>query len=153
MKTRAEYARAYYLKHSEEIRLKSKKYYDSHKEARAAATRAWYKIHKKEAAARLQSNKGKWLTYQIEAKKRGLQWNLSRELFDSLIDAPCRYHGGPQASRGVDRVDNKKGYVPDNCVPCCHMCNLMKRGWSYQEFISRVLEIADYYELCIAKRA
>lgn len=28
--------------------------------------------------------------------------------------------------RTIDRVDNEKGYIPDNCVMACRKCNLLK---------------------------
>jgi hypothetical protein len=29
---------------------------------------------------------------------------------------------------GIDRVDNEKGYLVENCVPCCFTCNSLKKS-------------------------
>jgi len=36
---------------------------------------------------------------------------------------------------GIDRVDNSKGYISSNCVPCCKVCNIAKRDLSQDKFI------------------
>lgn len=45
---------------------------------------------------------------------------------------------------GVDRVDNKIGYLEDNCVPCCRTCNYMKKNMDIASFIRKCTEIAKY---------
>lgn len=42
---------------------------------------------------------------------------------------------------GVDRVDSSKGYEIENCVPCCSMCNRMKNGFEYKDFLSKIEKI------------
>jgi len=42
---------------------------------------------------------------------------------------------------GLDRIDNTKGYVIDNVVPCCGHCNLMKRGMTVLEFKEHIQRI------------
>lgn len=34
---------------------------------------------------------------------------------------------GEFISNGIDRIDNNRGYVKENCVPCCKTCNYAKR--------------------------
>jgi hypothetical protein len=48
---------------------------------------------------------------------------------------------------GIDRVDSK-GYVPDNCVPCCEPCNTAKLDRSYQEFVSWISKAAMHLAGC-----
>jgi hypothetical protein len=39
-------------------------------------------------------------------------------------------------SYNLDRIDNKKGYILNNCVVCCTFCNYVKKDqFSYQEFL------------------
>jgi hypothetical protein len=35
---------------------------------------------------------------------------------------------------GIDRVDNSKGYTPENTVPCCKICNKIKGTGDVQTF-------------------
>ncbi|HEC67150.1 MAG TPA: hypothetical protein ENI23_17875 [bacterium] len=45
---------------------------------------------------------------------------------------------------GLDRVDNKKGYELENCVPCCKICNSMKMTMDKDEFLKHIKRIADF---------
>lgn len=44
---------------------------------------------------------------------------------------------------GIDRVDSTKGYSPDNCVPCCKLCNTMKLSLKKDEFLEHVSKIYE----------
>jgi len=44
---------------------------------------------------------------------------------------------------GIDRIDNTKGYTPENCVPCCFEVNAMKRDFSEQRFIELCAKVAE----------
>ncbi len=44
---------------------------------------------------------------------------------------------------GIDRVDNSVGYEVDNCVPCCGVCNRMKRDLTKDQFIDHVHKISE----------
>lgn len=92
--------------------------------------------------------------YQDSARARGHAFDLSRDEFRRLTRQDCLYCGvlpGAVVSRpringsyiynGVDRVDNTKGYIVDNCVACCKTCNLMKRMSSVGEFLSHIERI------------
>lgn len=85
--------------------------------------------------------------YRYNADKRGLIFSLTQEQFREIISSPCAYCGRPPANvytkhncngsfiySGVDRVDNSRGYLQDNCVPCCKFCNYAKKGGSVEEF-------------------
>lgn len=76
-------------------------------------------------------------SYKIGARNRNLSFKLERDLFVKLTQSPCFYCGGGFASygttaekvvyyNGVDRVDNSKGYLVNNVVPCCKPCNNKK---------------------------
>lgn len=89
--------------------------------------------------------------YKYGAKKRNYEFLLSIEDFSILIKKSCYYcdsiPSNKQKSRriykedfifsyqGIDRKDNKIGYVSSNVVPCCIVCNRAKSSLSYQEFI------------------
>lgn len=86
--------------------------------------------------------------YKGGAKSRGLTFNLTTEMCFSLTQQPCIHCGRPPhnvakpASRyakdfvytGIDRVDNTRGYEPDNVEPCCFMCNRAKLAMPAKAF-------------------
>lgn len=95
-------------------------------------------------------------TYIIGARDRNLDFLLTREEFQTLIDQDCFYCGAKPVLRkvgdrlkhdiyanGIDRVDNKVGYTLDNCVPCCKICNKAKLDFSQEEFISMCQRVVD----------
>ncbi len=95
--------------------------------------------------------------YQSNARRRGLEWGLSRDQFTELIRSDCEYCGGePRAKKkdgghgyllynGIDRSDSGGGYIPENSVPCCRSCNQSKGTKSAEEFRAWVLRIARRY--------
>ena len=97
-------------------------------------------------------------TYKRAAKLRGLSFNLNRNLFHELITSECYYcgtepnnchkpHGKDIIYQGIDRKDNTKGYTPDNVVPCCIVCNKMKKALGHNEFLYHVHKIAERFEV------
>ena len=99
------------------------------------------------------------LDYQSRAKEKSLSFALTKEQFKDLMDSDCYYCGGePKNSflqhgkpisvyQGIDRLDNTKGYTPDNVVPCCIRCNKMKKVLSHDEFVTHILKIASRFEV------
>jgi hypothetical protein len=69
--------------------------------------------------------------YVRSASKRSLEFQLSFEEFKSIVCQPCFYCGTITSgeSIGIDRFDNSKGYIVENCRPCCDTCNRMK--WTF----------------------
>ncbi|QHZ60103.1 hypothetical protein PJKIFABJ_00167 [Pseudomonas phage PE09] len=82
----------------------------------------------------------KHLVWKAEnAKKRGIEFNLTHTGMKNLLGAKkCYYTGIPLTkSTGkedelklsdftIDRIDGTKGYVKGNVVACCHAANQMK---------------------------
>lgn len=79
--------------------------------------------------------------YRTGARRRKLEFTLPEEQFRELMSDDCAYCGGHPANcakvsdagrvwllryQGIDRVDNARGYVPDNVVSCCSACNFVK---------------------------
>jgi hypothetical protein len=60
-----------------------------------------------------------------------------------VVNNDCYYCGYKNSDfvNGIDRIDSKKGYILDNCVACCKMCNYMKGSLSVDVFIKRVEHI------------
>lgn len=70
---------------------------------------------------------------------------------------PCNYCGdsltitrkaynmnGPYTHNGIDRVNNDRGYEPNNVVACCEICNRMKLTLSKEEFLNHVQKIHEW---------
>lgn len=83
--------------------------------------------------------------YEYKAKERNLTFRLSLEDFEKLISQPCHYCGEYEVM-GVDRVDNRIGYLVSNSVPCCMECNFMKRTMDKHRFVNRAVKIARHQE-------
>ena len=92
------------------------------------------------------------------AKKRGYEWQLTKEQVRVLTGRVCFYCGvepkqgaskkicnGVYLYNGLDRADNKRGYTIDNVVPCCKTCNLAKRTMSVEEFRIWVCNIYEHF--------
>lgn len=94
--------------------------------------------------------------YRRDAIKRGYCFELSLAQFETLLQKSCYYCGDlpnnsikhPTASyiddykyNGIDRVDNTKGYILDNVVTCCKMCNMAKRTMSKDEFLTWIHKV------------
>lgn len=90
------------------------------------------------------------------ARKRGTPLELSKEAVWKIMMSNCHYCGSEPSNtyktvsgqqfnyNGIDRLDSSKEYVPDNVLPCCAMCNYMKRDSPYGDFISHVAKISKH---------
>lgn len=100
----------------------------------------------------------KYYSYKVKAKERGFTFNLTKEQFKEIVDKNCYYcneipsnisksrtNNGDYIYNGIDRVDNSIGYLYKNCVPCCGMCNTMKRHYSLEEFKNKIIKIYSFY--------
>jgi len=82
--------------------------------------------------------------YIRDAKRRGLQIDLTEDEFEDIISKRCYYcdNMNQQNQIGIDRVDPALGYTHDNTlVACCGMCNNMKVDTSIDEFYNNILTI------------
>jgi hypothetical protein len=117
----------------------------------AAATTRWPRGH----SARITVLCG----YKLDARDRGLLWELTDDAFFEITQWPCHYcSAGPSnvcrnpygrgdfIYNGIDRKDNARGYVPDNVLPCCRICNRAKMGMDYQDFIYYLQRVADKWK-------
>lgn len=84
-----------------------------------------------------------WNIYTKNASLRNLKWDLTYQHFFELIISPCYYCGEiPNKTGGVDRMNNKLGYLPFNVVPACKVCNWMKGILEPEDFIFHSKKIA-----------
>jgi len=90
---------------------------------------------------------GRYLYTKTQAKVRHKEWNLSEIEYTEAISKPCFYCGGslPIGGSGIDRLDNMKGYISGNIVPCCATCNNLKNSTlTWQETLVAVRAIQKY---------
>lgn len=97
-------------------------------------------------------------SYKRGANRRGLLFELNFEDFVSLCERQCKYCGNPPSQvakgatggngewlrNGIDRIDSGKGYLLENCGPCCWICNLMKNSLSADEFYRHLEKILAF---------
>ncbi|MBU8921001.1 MAG: hypothetical protein KOO63_04070 [Bacteroidales bacterium] len=91
--------------------------------------------------------------YKSTAAHKGLLFTVPEPWFFDNIVLPCHYCGSEPANiakppryrpdadedrvfmySGFDRVDNTVGYVQDNLVPCCFVCNSAKKALTETQF-------------------
>lgn len=92
-----------------------------------------------------------YLIYKQQADARGLQFALPFDHFLKITSQDCLYCGSERQQRtqrkvpyiynGIDRVDNNIGYIKSNSVPCCKVCNRMKKSISIGEFVDHIIKI------------
>ena len=96
-------------------------------------------------------------SYKRGAMRRSYIFELTKEEFKNLTSSNCFYCGippervhigkgsySPYVCNGVDRVDNSKGYIIENCVPCCKNCNIAKSTMGKSEFLDWVERVYKY---------
>ncbi len=98
--------------------------------------RTWYK---KSINSRLHSIKR-------SAQVRNIEWELDDDLAKTMMTSACVYCGHLDLDvrvNGIDRMNSSRGYVSDNCVPCCKDCNFMKGTYDPVTFINFCKRVAD----------
>jgi len=87
-----------------------------------------------------------WTKLQNRAKKYQREVTLTPDQLLELAKQPCHYCGTPPENytnhsgrhivyQGIDRIDSSKGYTPENCLPCCAMCNSIKGDRPYLDYM------------------
>jgi len=98
-----------------------------------------------------------FLSYKRGAKNRNLAFEIDKDFFREVTSKHCHYFDAPPKEftikgsygsytmNGIDRVDSNAGYIEENCVPCCKICNYMKLNWSVQEWMDHMRKVLDFY--------
>ena len=96
--------------------------------------------------------------YLRSAKRRNIEFSLTREQFFNLVFLKCHYCEIPPFNttktinkngaehflyNGIDRMNDKEGYTVKNSVPCCKQCNLAKNTQTYENFISYIKRLGE----------
>lgn len=81
----------------------------------------------------------RYLYYLKRANAKKMAFEFTVEQFEELCSKDCVYCG--DSAYGLDRIDSKRGYTLDNCVPSCTACNMMKYTHSTNAFLKHVAKI------------
>ncbi len=99
--------------------------------------------------------------YQAKSKQRSLPFSLTVEEFTKLTSSSCYFCGiepkqiskrakavynGDYVHNGIDRLDNNVGYVFENCVTACKVCNFAKNTLTIDEFNEWLDRIVSFRE-------
>jgi len=128
----SEKARNYYINNIEKERERSRKKWKFKSEEERSRVRTTSRIWSK-------TDNGIYAYYKQNARKRKIEFKLTKEQFISFLHKECLYCG--ENAKGIDRLNNRLGYMVDNCATCCAICNIMKRDMSMDYFISHCNKI------------
>jgi len=123
-----ECAKAYHraFEKKPEQRRRKKKYHEIYKETES------YKFSMTtQNKKRYTSIKGRYSALIKRCKKIRREMSLTLQQFTDLCDLPCIYCNGLLCDKTIagcnlDRIDNTKGYTPDNVQPCGSFCNSVR---------------------------
>ena len=99
--------------------------------------------------------------YKNEAKRRNIEFSLTKEQFRDLTKGSCFYcdcepnqifrrttaHNGSYIYNGLDRKNNSKGYTIENCVSACGVHNKMKLDMTVEQFLQACQAVSDHQKL------
>ena len=88
-----------------------------------------------------------YIKYKFNAIKRGIEFNLSKDDFAIYFQKDCYYCGDKINTFGIDRVNNKIGYIKENIVSCCTTCNFMKRADNELFFVTHCNKVTKNMSL------
>lgn len=91
------------------------------------------------------------------AIRRGISFNMSVADVARIIVRPCFFcgelpgqvysaNGHNFKHNGIDRLNSEFGYTVANSVPCCSICNQMKRQFPLNVFLDKIMRIHERME-------
>lgn len=102
-------------------------------------------------------------SYKYRSKNKSIEFSLSESEFQEIISKPCHFCGQPADRQfptskklknnptngvilvnGIDRMNPEIGYIKENCLPCCEICNKAKRDLTMKEFFDWINRIANH---------
>lgn len=116
---------------------------DNNRDKRLAYNKKWRDSHRDHRLAYNRSPQGKYTFYRTQSERRGIEFSLTMEEFIFMWQEPCFYCGSEIGTIGLDRVDNKQGYISNNIIPCCTSCNSAKGVKTFDEFMDYLKKVAN----------
>jgi hypothetical protein len=89
----------------------------------------------------------RYSTLRIAARKKGMGFDITEKDHAEMLSRPCHYCRSPlnETGHGMDRKDTTQGYLIDNVVPCCVVCNRMKNVFlTYEEMLMVVATLKAF---------
>ena len=89
---------------------------------------------------------------RFDAKRRKTgpkEFTITFEEYALLISKRCTYCNGDiskETGSGLDRIDNSKGYLPDNVNPCCRDCNTRRSNSMSAAEFKRQSKLNGYWK-------
>lgn len=87
------------------------------------------------------SPRSRWSRQRATRRKKGVPWEIEWEDYNEIIQNCCEYCGADishESGSGLDRLNPERGYLKDNVVPCCSVCNFA-RGAHFTSEEMRIL--------------
>lgn len=115
-----------------------KKLNPEQRESKRVANLKWYRSHPEVVHRKNRRPGNRLAAARYHARINGHEWKISLSNFLELISKRCHYCDGKiaEVGSGLDRMDNSKGYIYGNVVPCCRNCNLIKNNLlTYDEMV------------------
>ena len=60
------------------------------------------------------------------AYRKGLPWCLGELRYNYFLNGNCVFCNQKTESMTVHRIDSHKGFIPENCVTACSICDTLK---------------------------
>jgi len=146
----------YYLEHRDEILEKRKQFYKANrkrllmemkKTRDKAAKKKYDKIYYATHPEKFNTVQARYAFTKCRAMKRGLDFLLDFSSYEMLLKKPCFYCAEPlnYSGCGLDRIDNSKGYILENVIPCCGRCNTSRQdNFSVEEWKVMIRAYLDF---------
>ena len=109
------------------------KCFSEHRKKQQKKNKEKYQYHK--------TPKYRYSAYKKGAIKRNIEFNITFDEFLSIWNKPCMYCGDNIEGIGIDRKDNDKGYIIENILSCCKVCNFMKHTLDDKIFLEKCYKI------------
>jgi len=99
-------------------------------------------------------------SYKSRAKLKNREFKLTKDDFRFFTKQNCHYcgavpkqihpkrnrkHNGTYTFNGLDRKDNKLGYIKSNIITACGTCNKAKHTLTYEQFIDWLEVIKNHF--------
>lgn len=108
-----------------------RKYWDENRDRVNAQQRAYKADNKELFREKRAQPRARYAIAKSQARARGIEFSLTLEEYETVIQQPCHYCQYELCSRtefgsGLDRDDNSIGYQLDNVLSCGWICNTVK---------------------------